>query len=313
VTRVDHAYAEEHDVFEAYLAGRLSDEERDEFEAHYFDCEACLRQLEMADDFRAGMRDVAAAGTRVAARTAAAVAPIGLLAALALTSRRQRIAWGAALLLLLAAPVVVIALFMARSRGPESRLAQAPVRSGAAAERIADLEAKLRSLGQTAEGERRQLEAQLAQERRARAAAERAPAAGASGTTGRAGTAGTASPQINVPIFTLAAVRGGSEAGREPVNRIPLAAAGGPLVLTLELAAADYPTYRAALRGAGGKAIWQAGGLRPDDRDTLVLLLPAGMLQPGTYELTLEGLAGNGARGKGVAIGTYSFRVARQP
>lgn len=291
MTPVDHAYAAEHDVFEAYLAGRLSDDERDEFEAHYFDCEACLRQLETAEDFRAGMRDVAAEGAREAVQAATAVAPVGLLAALALTSRRQRIAWGSALLLLLAAPLLLIVLIAARNRGLESRLAQAPARAGA---RIAGLEARIRSLGQTAESERRKLEAQLAQERQARFEAERASAPGAG-----------AAPQINVPLFTLAAVRGG-EAEREPVNRIPLAQAGGPLVLTLELATVDYPTYRAALRGAGGKSIWQAGGLRPDGRDTLVLLLPKGMLHPGTYELTIEGTKPDG---KGVATGAYPFRV----
>ena len=46
MSEMDHAYAEEHDVAGAYLAGRLSDGERAAFEAHYFACDACLERLE---------------------------------------------------------------------------------------------------------------------------------------------------------------------------------------------------------------------------------------------------------------------------
>ena len=37
---MDHAYAEEHGLVEAYLKDRLSASERDAFEAHYFACDA---------------------------------------------------------------------------------------------------------------------------------------------------------------------------------------------------------------------------------------------------------------------------------
>src|SRR5579872_1124873 len=136
---MDHAYAEQHGLLEAYLADRLSESERDAFEAHYFACPACLDQLEAASDFREGMLQVAAEET--------ARARIGLLARLALFSRAQRLALPLALLV--------------ANRGLERRLAAAP-----------------------------------------------AAATGA---------------QVNLPLFTLAAVRGGDEPGREPVNRVPLA------------------------------------------------------------------------------------------
>jgi anti-sigma factor RsiW len=60
---MDHAYAQEHLLVEAYLEDRLSESERDAFEAHYFACPACLEQLEAAGDFRAGMLQVAAEET----------------------------------------------------------------------------------------------------------------------------------------------------------------------------------------------------------------------------------------------------------
>jgi hypothetical protein len=291
MTAMDHSYAEEHDLAESYLAGRLSDGERDAFEAHYFDCAACLERLETAEDFREGMLRVAAEDT--------ARAQVGLLAGLALLSRGRRMALGAFLLLLVALP---LGLLVARNRSLDRELAEAraarvtaPVPAPAGGEpRIASLEARLRSLQQAGAVDRRRLEEELAKERQVRAAAE-SPAA---------------VPQVNVPIFMLAAVRGGEDEGREPVNRIPLSSASGPVILTLELATIDYPSYRASLRAEGGQEVWQARGLRPDSRDTLVILLPSRMLHPGSYRLAIEGERGDG---KGFAVAAYPFRVERHP
>ena len=287
MTAMDHSYAEEHDLAESYLAGRLSDGERDAFEAHYFDCAACLERLETAEDFREGMLRVAAEDT--------ARAQVGLLAGLALLTRGRRIALGGFLLLLVALP---LGLLVARNRLLERQLAEARaarVTAPAGGEqRIASLETRLRSLQQAGTADRRRLEEELAKERQARTAVESEVAA----------------PRVNVPIFLLAAVRGGEEEGREPVNRIPLSAASGPVILTLELATIDYPSYRASLRTEDGKEVWQARGLRPDSRDTLVLLLPSRMLRPGSYRLGIEGTRDDG---KGFAVAAYPFQVVRQP
>ncbi|MEO6195836.1 MAG: hypothetical protein ABIS20_22680 [Thermoanaerobaculia bacterium] len=288
VSAMDHSYVEEHDLAESYLAGRLSDGERDAFEAHYFDCATCLERLETAEDFREGMLRVAAEDT--------ARAQVGLLAGLALLSRGRRMALGAFLLLLVALP---LGLLVARNRFLDRQLAEArtarvtaPAPAGGEP-RIASLEARLRSLQQAGTVDRRRLEEELARERQARAAVESEVAA----------------PRVNVPIFLLAAVRGGEE-GRESVNRIPLSAASGPVILTLELATIDYPSYRASLRTGDGKEVWQARGLRPDSRDTLVLLLPSRMLRPGSYRLGIEGARGDG---KGFAVAAYPFQVVRHP
>jgi hypothetical protein len=286
VTAMDHAYVEEHDLIESYLKDRLSEAEREAFEAHYFACATCLEQLETASDFREGMLQVAAED--------AARAQAGLLAGLALLSRGRRIALGVFLLLLVALP---LGLLVARNRGLERQLAAARATRGTAPapaggeQRIASLEAQLRSLQQTGDADRRRLEEELAKERRARAAAESASAV----------------PQVNVPVFLLAAVRSGED-GREPVNRVPLSAAAGPVLFNLELATIDYPSYRASLRAEDGKEVWQAGGLRPDSRDALVLLLPSRMLRPGTYRLAIEGMR---ADGKAFAVAVYPFRVIR--
>jgi len=271
---MDHAYVEEHGLVESYLKDRLSESERDAFEAHYFDCSICIEQLEMASDFREGMLQVAAEDTVRAS-----------IAGIALLSWRRRLAWGGALLLLVALP---LGFLIARNRGLEQQLAEARATTPGEDPRIAQLEAELSSLRQSGAGDRQRLEEELAKERQARADAEKA----------------TGGPQVNVPVFLLAAVRSGEDAGREPVNRLSLPAGADSVILTLELATVDFPSYRAVLREEGGREVWQAGSLRPDSRDALVLLLPARMLPLGDYRLTIEG-------GKGFAVGDYPFRIVR--
>jgi hypothetical protein len=285
---MDHAYAEDHGLIDAYLRDRLSESEREAFEAHYFACESCMEQLEAASDFREGMLQAAAEDT---ARAVTARTRVGLLAGLALLSRGRRLALVGVLLLLLALP---LALLVA-NRGLERRLAAARTAPAPAAnaQRIAGLEARLRALRESAAGERRRLEEELAKERQLRAAAGKETPAG---------------PQVNLPLFALAAVRGGEEAGREPVNRVPVAATTPSVLFTLGLATIDYGSYRASLRDAGGKEIWQARDLRPDSRDSLVILLPSRMLPPGVYRLAVEGVKSDG---KGFAVAAYPFRVVR--
>lgn len=286
MTEMDHAYVEEHDLVESYLADRLSAEERDAFEAHYFACETCIERLETANAFREGMLQAAAEDI---AQAAAARARLGLLAALAAglatLSRRHRLALAGILLLLAALPSLWL---VQRQRALQQRFAAA---TATVEHRRAALEARLHSLEQ-ADTDRRRLAEELAAERRAREATVQAP-----------------QPQINVPLFLLAAVRSG-EAGREPASQLPLSSTAGPVILTAELATVDYPAYRASLHAASGKEIWQAQGLHPDSRDTLVLLLPAAMLQPGVYRLTIEGAT---TKGESFAVAAYPFRVVRRP
>jgi Putative zinc-finger len=285
VTEMEHAYAEEHDLVESYLAGRLSESEREAFEAHYFDCETCLERLETAEGFREGMRQVAAEDI---AQASEAHTRLGLLAAFAALSRRHRLALAGAFLLLAALPGIWLA---GRNRALEQRLAA--VSAGAKQQRAA-LEARLQSLEQARDADRRLLAEELARERE-RPGPQLPPAP----------ETAAVQPQVNVPLFLLAAVRSGEE-DREPVNQLPLSSTTGSVILTAELATVDHPSYRASLRTAGGKEVWQAQGLRPDSRDTLVLLLPASLLQPGIYTLTIEG-ASNG--GKWFAVAAYPFRV----
>lgn len=282
---MDHTYIEENDLVQSYLADRLSESERDAFEAHYFACETCLERVETANGFREGMRQAAAEDI---AQASAARVQLGLLAAFAALSRRHRFALAGALLLLVALPSLWL---IERNRVLQGQLAAASAGAADAEHQRAALEAQMHSLEEAGAIDRRRLTEELARERQAR---ETAPQ--------------IIQPQVNVPLFLLAAVRSSEPEGREPVNQIPLSTTGS-VILTAELATIDFPAYRASLRAANGREIWQAEGLRPDSRDTLVLLLPASLLPPGVYRLTIEG-AGNGGRRFDVAA--YPFRVVRR-
>ncbi|HEV7668915.1 MAG TPA: zf-HC2 domain-containing protein [Thermoanaerobaculia bacterium] len=282
--RAIHDEVEARDLVDAYLTGRLNEAERDEFEAHYFDCAECLEKLEAAEGFREGMLQVAAEDL---AKVSAARVGLGLLAALALLSRGRRFALAAALLALIVLPALWLA---ARNRGLEQRLAEQSASTSGAASRSAALEARLRDVEQTGAAERRRLEEQLAKERGAAAVV---PAA-------------SPAPQVNIPYFVLAAVRSG-EGSREPVNQLRIPNRDGSFLLAVELAIVDYPTYRATLSGPAGRTVWTSGGLHPDSRDTLVILLPARMLDPGLYRLKIAGMEKGGGE---VAVGEYPFRVA---
>lgn len=282
---LDHAYVEENDLIQSYLAGRLSESERDAFEAHYFACAICLENLETANHLREGMRQAAAEDI---ARTVEARAGLGLLAGLAALARWRRLALAGALLLLAALPGVWL---FQRNRGLEQQLAAASFEAG---RQRAALEARLRGLEQANAEERRRLVEKLAEEPRVREPTVQPP---------------TMQPEVNVPLFLLAAVRSG-EAGREPVNQILLAPTAKSVILSTELSTVDFTTYRATLHDAGGKEIWKGSGLHPDSRDTLILLLPAGMLPPGLYELTIEGRQ---ASGRWFTVAGYPFRVVRSP
>jgi hypothetical protein len=236
---------------------------------------------ETANDFREGMRQVAAEDIAQPPRSAS-----GSVWALAALSLRHRLALASALLLLIALPSLWLAQ---RNRGLQQQLAAAT--AGTEHQRAA-LEARVQSLEEARAGDRRRLEEELARELQARET-----------------TAQTLQPQVNVPLFLLAAVRSGGQEDREPVNQILLSPTDGQVILTAELATVDFPSYRASLHTAGGREVWQAQSLHPDSRDTLVLLLPASMLQPGVYRLTIEGAKKGG---EWFTVGGYPFRVVRR-
>lgn len=285
---MDHTYIEEHDVIRRYLGDRLSEEERNRFEAHYVDCGQCLERLELEEGFREGVRDVA--GEEVA-RTVERGIFLQLL-----VSRSGRALLAAALAVLVALPLGVLLMqnrkldqrlaaaeaALARSTRPQVPATRpAPAAPGEDDERIRQ--------------ERDRLASELDRERQARATVEER-------------LARAEAPRINLPVFVLAAVRGEGGAG-EDLNRLALKAGEDWVVLAVELALVEHETYRATLRTAEARRVWSGEGLRPDERDTLTLAFPSNLLPAGRYSLEVEGRT---AAGGWERVTTAPLRVERR-
>ena len=92
-TALDHTEIERDNWIERYALGRLSVDEQIRFEEHFAECEQCVTELEMAQDFDATLRTVVAEDTQRA---------VGMAAAAAYWLRRPRVGWLVAGLLLVA-------------------------------------------------------------------------------------------------------------------------------------------------------------------------------------------------------------------
>ena len=64
-----HGEIEEREIVEAYLRGKLSVNDRQAFEEHFFACEECFAEVRAAADFCDGVRHAAEAGLLPEART----------------------------------------------------------------------------------------------------------------------------------------------------------------------------------------------------------------------------------------------------
>ena len=56
---MDHLYIDENDIASRYATGKLTVEERRAFEEHFVDCAKCQDQLDLVEELRSGLRDVA--------------------------------------------------------------------------------------------------------------------------------------------------------------------------------------------------------------------------------------------------------------
>jgi hypothetical protein len=286
---MDHAYIEEHHVADRYVMGTLAPAEAERFEEHYLSCPECLDRLDLAESIQRGFHRMAGedAARLSAARQLAVVAWLARLG-----SRRQAAVLLTALLVLAVLPA---GLALRGLAGRDRELAEA--RSALQAERQSERQrtatgarsaTEAAALRQALDASRRDLEGERAA--RARAAEQLAQAV---------------APEGNVPILNLDVERGGPAAG-EPTQRVRRPPSAGRIVLVLSVDPPLLPSYRAVLRDRRGRELWQDADLRPSERETLTLSLPASLLSPGDYAIALEGLAPGG---KPAPAGRFAFRV----
>lgn len=100
--------------------------------------------------------------------------------------------------------------------------------------------------------------------------------------------------------------------GAANTQTLSITAATRTVTARLSLEPNDFDTYRVALLDqASHQTLWRSGNLRAkgvQDRKSLSLSFPAGLLKPQTYTLQVSGVSSNGAA---QTISDYPFRVVK--
>jgi hypothetical protein len=282
---MDHRYIQEHDIVGRYLMGKLSAEEHDQFEEHYFGCDECLDRLEVMESFRQGMQQMSPqqiAAWRMQAREARAHWWDRL-------GRQWQIAIALAALLVVALPLTYLVAEVRRAR-QELELART---TSAEWQRRYEVEEQARRAW-----EEKAREAE-------RALAERStPPAQPPGGPGEPARATEPAPEINTPIIDLVAERSAGPTS----NEIVLTPATKWFVVTMGLTERKYVTYRATITTSSGRLIRRLNGLRPDQHNDLAISFPGTFFEAGDYLLTLEGVSDNQPPH---AVATYPFRIVK--
>src|SRR5436309_2404524 len=71
-----HKQIKDNDIIELYLLNKLSAEKRRAFQEHFFECDQCFEQAQIAARFAAGVREASKAGI-LTARSTESVKPRG--------------------------------------------------------------------------------------------------------------------------------------------------------------------------------------------------------------------------------------------
>jgi len=260
---MEHDEAARAGLAERYVARDLPAEEEGAFEAHFFDCQVCVRELEELLVIREGLMISQAERGRAAERV---VTRRGML-----TWPVPRWAGLAATVVLVSSVLTVGGLDWIEQRRTTTRLS---VELGAAMSQIHELEEKVRlaeDAAKTADERASQVETRLT------------------------------SPVVNVPIVELPPLlRGGglSQPSRRARQTVPVQlpeGAGAALFVIALPTEGTSRLFRLRLLDPDGNELWAAGGLRQvRPFGELTALLPAATLEASglTLELRSEGSGG---------------------
>ena len=288
---MDHQYIEDHDILDGYLRETLPATERTRFEEHFVDCAECLDRLEMTEDFRSGLRTVAA---ERAAPSRGFARPRPRAWSMATARGRQGALLAAAVLLLIALPAALLVITTGRTRREvdQARLSAADWqrRYDESQQAARDAEKALQARTQELSEQRREIEAERERGRQTRVTEE-----------------GSRQARLEAPIFELNTVRSG--AGQSaPATRISIPRSARWIVLKVEVDPdPQLQSYRATLLTGGPQAICRASDVIAVN-EALAISCDASLFKPGDYRLALEGLA---RQGQYVPAGTYSFQVVK--
>ena len=274
-----HDEVEQQEIAERYVRNRLSAEERDAFQGHFFACDSCFDQVQMMERFITSVRHAAEAGTLIAR-------PEDLRAPARGITGWFGLSWLKPLMMATAAVVAGLLLWagwLSLYRLPHLRAELANER--AAREQVDDQREQERNRAleqlETERAERARLESELNKRQQVVASLV----------------------QPNVPLVMLEGTRQSQAA-----NLLDLPARTGNFVLWLEAEPEGrFHNFRLQIYTADKKLAQTVAGLRRNAYGAVAVSLPAAAFQTGKY---LVGLYGVGAH-ESELVGEYTLQIRK--
>ncbi|HEX5736211.1 MAG TPA: zf-HC2 domain-containing protein [Blastocatellia bacterium] len=289
---MNHDYAEQFDLVNRYLMGRLAAEESERFEEHLIDCPQCIDLLKTTREFKQGLR---------ALTVQQVLNPGSYVSKGSRWSFLQQKAWTlAACCLLLVAALISILLFN-QVRRLRFEADQANSASSEWQQRYEEQQQSALSSEQQHQEIERDLLGQVQRLKEDMGRAEKQH-------TGTASESHNWSqPGINLPIFVLNSIRG-DRRNPSDANEIKLSRSPMTFVISLPLEEeASYKTYHVTIL-TDRRRFWESTGLKPDRFNALTIGFNSSFFRPGEYSLTVEGLPRKQDSG---IIGNYPFRIIK--
>lgn len=254
-TEMDHARIERDLVADRYWMGKLDEDQRQSFEAHFVDCAVCLERLETLESLRGALKELPPAQTAKAPAQTSHSTP----------TDRHRMLRTRSFAALMAAACLLVATGASLFFYGEMRRA----RQDLEAERHASERARERNAEQEGAMQRERASRSRPADDPALSALRAAPFAAA--------------------VFALNLTRGASA---DPGDRVVLPASPGWLVLMFDRPDRPIrPEYRVRLSTAGGQSIGDPVTASPASGGMLAVSLPSSLLVPGDYRLAVEDAA----------------------
>ena len=275
-----HDQIRDGEVIERYVLHKLPPAERQAFQEHFFECDECFQETNVAARFIAGVREASRSGILAADKTER----LPRATRGAVFNQWWARAWAMpALAVSLLLAVSLIGLWALSLRRENQLLAKL---TGAAtpASDLRSLEAKVRELeasDSTSQKQKESLRQEISRLKEQLAATERQR---------ETQVAQLRQPDVNVPvrnIYPIGEAERSGESGESKPLRVPRGTR--TFVLILGDYKTGYSNYHLEVRDPSGRLVARRAGLKPDQNGELSVLLNRTLFSRGKYRLKLYG------------------------
>jgi hypothetical protein len=270
---MNHKEIEEREIIERYVLHQLTPEERLAFQEHYFGCDECFGQTQIAARFIASVHQASRTGVFSADERESRPVQSGLMAVLFGQT------WAAPALAALLLVAVTLTGFWALSlRHENQRLVSQAAEQGRASEL---LNAKNQELERGSNALREETESVKAENNRLKEELAKAE------QQGETQLAQLGQLDVNVPVRNIYPVDDAQRGGTSEANRVHVPHGTRTLVLILSDYKAGYPDYRLEISDASGRVVAKREGLKPNQSGDLNVMLSRSLLARGNCRLKL--------------------------